>query len=212
MKSYVKYMSIAGVVVIAAFATIAEGSSSGDGGTIVESSSEASPVDEQAESDMTTSDESEVTDEADASGGDLGTRENPAPLGSVAKIGDWEISITKVNQNAAKLIAKENPFNEPPADGFSFVNWSVEATYVGENSGTLWLDTTMKVVGADGNSFSDSCGVTPKDISDAGETFPGGSVSGNECVAVETAQLEGATILVEASFSFDDNRTFFAIK
>ena len=118
----------------------------------------------------------------------------------------------KVNTNAAKVVAEENEFNDPPEAGFNYVLWEIDATYVGEESGTLWLDTSWKVVGADGNSFDNSCGVIPDSISDAGETFSGASVSGSECKSVEAAQLEGATILVEAFLSLDDDRTFFALK
>lgn len=197
MKSHMKKFAVAAVVAVAAVATMAEGSSSGDGDTIVE------PTETSADSG------------SDDGGGDSsgqGTRDNPAPLGSVARVGDWEVSVVKVNTDAAKIVADENSFNEPPASGFNYVLWEIDATYVGEESGNLWIDTSWKIVGSDGNSFSDSCGVIPDDITNAGETFSGASVSGNDCKAVEAAQLEGATILVEASFSLDDDRTFFALK
>lgn len=197
MSTGLKKFAIAGALVIAAFATMAEGSSSGDGDTMVESA-EGSVADDAAD------------DSADDSA--LGTRSNPAPLGSVARIGDWEISVVDVNEDAASIVIEENQFNDPPQAGFNFVIWNIEATYVGEESGNLWVDTTWKVVGSDGNTFNERCGVIPDDISDAGETFPGASVSGSECAAVEASQLDGASILVEASFSVDDDRTFFAIR
>jgi len=209
MNSGIKKIGIAAVVAVAALATMAEGSSSGDGDTIVESSDD-SAAEDSAESDSAGSEEAE----GDDSGGDdsgVGTRGNPAPLGSVARVGDWEISVVEVNQDAAAVVAEENEFNDPPEDGFNFVLWNIEAEYVGEESGTLWVDTSWKVVGSDGNTFDESCGVIPDSVSDVGETFSGASIAGNDCVAVEASQLDGASILVEASFSFDDDRTFFAI-
>lgn len=197
MKTLISKFAVATVVAVAAVATMAEASSSGDGDTIIEPSA--------------TSSESESVEDAGGGSG-LGTRENPAPLGSTARVGDWEISVVKVNTDAAKIVAEENQFNEPPASGFNYVLWEIAAKYVGEESGNLWIDTTWKVVGFDGNSFSESCGVIPDDITDAGETFTGASVSGNDCKAVEAVQLDGATILVEASFDLESNRTFFALK
>lgn len=68
-------------------------------------------------------------------------------------------------------------------------------------------------MGSAGNSFGggmdDSCGVIPDSVNDAGETFPGGTVSGNVCVSADTDQLDGGTILVEEFFG--GSRTFFAI-
>lgn len=39
--------------------------------------------------------------------------------------------------------------------------------------------------------LGDYCGVMPDSLDDTGETFPGGSVSGNVCVSVESDQVEG---------------------
>ena len=143
----------------------------------------------------------------------VGTRSNPAPLGAVAKIGDWEVKIVDVNKDAADIVAAENMFNDAPAEGRSFVIWSIEATYTGSESGTAWIDLSWKLVGSAGNSFGggfdDSCGVIPDDLFEKGETFAGGVVSGNVCVSAETAQLDGGTILVEELFG--GSRTFFAI-
>ncbi len=143
----------------------------------------------------------------------VGTRSNPAPLGAVAKIGDWEVRIVDVNKDAADIVAAANMFNDPPAEGRSFVIWSVEATYTGSESGTAWIDLNWKLVGTSGNSFGDgfddSCGVIPDDLFNKGETFAGGIVSGNVCVSAETSQIDGGTILVEELFG--GSRTFFAI-
>jgi len=39
--------------------------------------------------------------------------------------------------------------------------------------------------------LGDYCGVMPDSLDDTGETFPGGGVSGNVCVSVESDQVEG---------------------
>lgn len=142
-----------------------------------------------------------------------GTRTNPAALGTTARIGDWQVTITEVDLDATAVVLEENQFNDAPVPGRSFVLWTVEATYTGEESGTAWLDLSWQVVGSAGNSFGssfdDSCGVIPNDLFEQGETFPGGVVTGNVCVSAETAQLDGGTILVEELFG--GSRTFFAL-
>lgn len=143
----------------------------------------------------------------------VGTRDNPVPIGTAATVGKWEITVTAVNPNAADVVAAENQFNDPPAEGSNYVLISVKATYNGEDSGTFWVENSSKVLGTGGNTFDDSCGVIPNPIMDAGETFAGATIDANMCFSVETAQLDGATLIMEPSFSFgDDSRMFFALK
>lgn len=178
------------------------GPAEGAGGTIVEPGSSAGSTSAPSGDAAPAPTESAV-----------GTRSNPAPFGAVAKIGDWEVKILDINKDAADIVAAENMFNDAPAEGRSFVIWSIEATYTGSESGTAWIDLSWKLVGAAGNSFGggfdDTCGVIPDDLFEKGETFAGGVVTGNVCVSAETSQLDGGTILVEELFG--GSRTFFAI-
>ncbi len=125
--------------------------------------------------------------------------------------------MTDVTKDATDLIMAENEFNDPPADGRQFVMFAVEATYDGEESGDPWLDFSWAIVGSGGNTFGasgdmeDYCGVIPNSLGDQGETYPGGSVSGNVCYGVASDQVDGATIRIEKTFSFDDTRAFFAL-
>jgi len=208
MRMGVKQIAVATIIAVSAFATMAESSSSGDGDTVVETVETAAETTSPEESLEVVE---ETEDSASSSSSGVGTRDNPAPLGTVVRIGDWEVTVTDVTKNANKLVANENQFNDKPAEGFQYVLWSIDAKYVGDSSATFWIDSTWKVVGSEGNSFDDSCGVIPNNISDAGETFSGASITGNVCKAVQKDQLPGATILVEASFSVDSDRTFFAI-
>lgn len=142
---------------------------------------------------------------------DAGTRENPVPIGTAATVGEWEVTVTSVNPNAADVVAAENQFNDPPAEGSNFVLISFTATYRGADSGTFWTDSSYKVLGAGGNTFDDSCGVIPSPVMDAGETFSGATIEANMCFSVEAAQLDGATLIIEPLFSSED-RAFFALK
>lgn len=162
----------------------------------------------------------EEVDAPDASGTDetaepeLGTKDNPLPLGTSARIGDWEVTVTDVVLNANDLIASTNEFNEPPVEGSQYVLVNVKGKYVGEESGTFWVDMAYKFLGAGGNTYdgTESMAVTPNPIMDAGETFPGAEITGDLLYEVPSDQVEGGALIVEELMSFDDSRVFFAIK
>jgi hypothetical protein len=144
----------------------------------------------------------------------LGTRDAPFPLGTEFTIDDWRVTVVSVELDAWDVIEAENQFNDPPAEGRQFVMFRVAATYEGDETGNPWLDLSWAIVGSAGNTFGtsmdDNCGVIPDPLRDQGETFPGGRVEGNECVSVESSQLIGATIRVQAGFLGDD-RVFVAL-
>ena len=177
--------------------------SDGDGARLVPSAGAPGSDSPQA---TAPSDESEAAPK-------VGTRQNPLPLGTAAAVGSWNLKVTSVNLNAAAEVAKENQFNDPPPPGATFIMIGLAATRTGDESGTFWVDMTTKFLGSQGNTFDDSCGVIPKDISDEGETFPGANVAGNLCFAVPSNQIAGGSLLVESSFSLSNgDRTFFALK
>lgn len=176
-------------------------SADGTGAEVVSDESEDASVDEAEP----------ASEEADA----IGTRQNPLPVGTTAKVGSWEVAVTEVNTNANDVVAQANTFNEPPVEGSQYVLVTVNAKYVGDESGTFWVDMSYKFYGSGGNTFDsggESMAVAPNPISDAGETFPDASISGNIVFEVPADQLEGGAIIMEESLSFDDTRTFFAIQ
>ena len=206
------------------------GPADGSGASVVDDDTTAT---EEAEADATseesggaaedaaTADESDLDDEAqadeEANGDDaaLGTRDKPLEIGTRIEMGDWTLAVTDVTLDATDEVMAANQFNDPPVEGRQFVMLNVDATYEGDESGTAWLDFSWAIVGAAGNTFAtgmdDYCGVIPDPLDDTGETFPGGTVSGNVCVSVDSDQIEGGTIRIEESLSFDDTRAFYAL-
>jgi hypothetical protein len=177
-----------------------------------ESEAHADAAAEEAEADTTEADPAEEEPAEQP----LGTRDNPLPLGTVIELADWQLTVSDVTADATDLVMAENEFNEAPADGRRFLLFRVEASYEGDDSGDPWLDFSWATVGGGGNTYGggsmdDYCGVIPDPLDEAGEAFPGATVEGNVCFAVPSEQLEGATIRVEDTWSFDDTRAFFAI-
>lgn len=204
------------VPLLVAFALVTIGvgcasSADGTGATVVTTGTPKASTEGVGAPQATATTEALPTTEATT----LGTRENPLPLGTTAKVGDWEVTVAKVTLNANEVVAKANEFNKPPVDGSQYVLVGLSGKYVGEKSGTFWVDMMEKFLGGAGNTFDsggETFAVPPDPMSDAGETFPGASVSGNIIFEVPTDQIEGAALIVEQTFNLDDTRTFFAVK
>lgn len=140
----------------------------------------------------------------------------PAQVGEAVKVGDWVVRVIAITPDASAAIAAENDFNDPPAEGKQFFMTTLQATYVGNESATFWLDMTLKAVGASSVAYEGggevSCGVIPDSANDAGEVFPGGTITGNVCWAINSADAASLTMIAEAGLSLsDDGRRFLSM-
>lgn len=137
-----------------------------------------------------------------------GSRENPLAPGETATLRGWNITIHSTSLDMTDAVLAENQFNDPPVTGRQFVMADVSTTYTGTDTGTPWIDLNFRILGSSNNVFgrasADSCGVIPNALSDTGELYPGGSLRGNVCVSVPAEQVSGATWIVKASFSGDE--------
>lgn len=147
------------------------------------------------------------------SGDGVGSRESAVPLGQGAPVGDWTVTVMSVTPDATQQLLDKDEFADPPQAGNQYVLVSVEATYDGTESSDFSMDVSWKFVGSKGNTFGSPEGfVTPPDpIWNAGEAFPGASVSGDLVFEVPSDQVTGGALMFEETFSFDDLRVFFAI-
>lgn len=85
---------------------------------------------------------------------------------------------------------------------------------MGEESGNFWVDMTLKAVGESRvayEPFDSDCGWVPDDINDTGEAFPGGTVTGYFCWAIDSSDATSLVMIAEEWASFDDARTFMSI-
>lgn len=133
-----------------------------------------------------------------------GSRDNPLPIGATVVNDEWNI-VLGTPREAGDEVSAENPFNDPPAPGMEFWIVPVTATYTGNDTGLAWTDLTVKFVGSDNKTYSDSCGVIPDNLNDVDEVYPGGIAEGNVCVAVPA----GADGLWSVSAGFTGNPSFF---
>ncbi|MBN1319921.1 MAG: hypothetical protein JXA87_03680 [Thermoleophilia bacterium] len=144
--------------------------------------------------------------------GELGGRRNPIPVGQEAQIGGWNIKVLDATLDATQAVLDENMFNDPPEPGSQYLLVSIEATYLGAETSTFWVDMIYEFVGGEGAPFKPSAAVAPDSILDDGEVSANGTVSGNLLFTVASDQVAGGTLMIEQAFAHDDTRVFFAVR
>jgi len=147
-------------------------------------------------------------------GGDPGTRGNPFPIGETARVGNWDLTVVSAAPDAGEAVLAENPFNDPPADGYRFFIAEIAATYQGAEAESLFLGLTFEAVGNGGVAydFSAYCGVIPDPIDDFFDIPTGGTVTGNICWQVTTDDADSLVLMAYPGFSFGDDRAFFSLR
>lgn len=150
---------------------------------------------------------------APASGGN--DRDRPIPIGQAAAVGDWTVQVTGVTPNASKQIEAENMFNDPPPDGKQFYIISLALTYNGGETGSVY-DLDFKAVDANNvayTTYDPSCGVIPQEFNFGADVFPGGTISGNICVVVDSSTTKTLVLYAQPSFSLGaDDRVWFSVQ
>lgn len=171
-------------------------------GTIAAGLSDASPTTDSKPGVST-----DTSAEPETEAAKVGTRENPAPAGSTVVLSDNSGEIYKIAFGAATLdagavIAAENMFNEPADAGFQYILVPITFTYVGNETGTPWVDVSFAFVSAAGTTHdgTSSLAVAPQPIMDINELYPGASATGNLVLMVPSADIEKGALTVSQLF------------
>jgi len=164
--------------------------------------------------DSTTTDDADSSDSDQApTGTDTVTRENPAALGSEISSDEWKVVINSVTFDATSEVVAENPFNDPPADGYEYILINYTVTYVGDDpDGDMPAFVTVNYVTADGVTIdgTDTLAVAPDEIDTLTTLYNGGSVTGNEAIAVPSASARDGVLAVQPGLLADT--VFVAVK
>ncbi|MGB3325219.1 MAG: cupredoxin domain-containing protein, partial [Mycolicibacterium fortuitum] len=140
-------------------------------------------------------------------------RDDPVPMGTEARVGDYAVTVLEVTPNADAMVAEANQFNDPPAEGRQYVIARVSITYVGADSGTPWVNLSFRAVGNRNVGYSiggDGCGVVPDGLSDTPELFEGGQIETNVCWSIETVDVDSLVMYAEQYFA-DGGRVWFSL-
>lgn len=145
---------------------------------------------------------------------DLGSRENPLPIGTKITQGDWAVTINSVNLNATDQVMAENSFNDAPEPGMQYMLVNLTAEYIGNDPQGSSPLTTINYVKSDGTTIdsysSDSIAVAPDSFDLTEKVYEGGSVSGNTAIAVPSDTAADGVLAVSVSMLGDD--AFVAVK
>jgi hypothetical protein len=148
-----------------------------------------------------------------AAGGEIGERGNPIALGNFVQIGDWYVAVHSADLDATDEVLAQNSFNEPPVDGDTYVMAGVELAYVGSESASFWSDGfSWSAVGPTNvavDPFESSCGLIDHDLSNSGELFPNGRVTGSLCLTVTAAEVGEMLLFFDV---FGEDRRFFGLQ
>lgn len=125
---------------------------------------------------------------ADAGTSKVGTRDNPAAIGSVIKGNDYTVTINSINLNATDAVLAANQFNEAPDTGSVYALINATVTYTGKDSGLAAL-VGISYVSADGNVFDSlkKLVIAPDPQIGADELYNGASATGNIAIQIPAA-------------------------
>lgn len=139
--------------------------------------------------------DSSVTEEADEPAteeqpaAEIGTRENPAPLGAPIEADDWTVVINSVTLNAAEAIMAANPFNEAADPGTEYILVNYTVTYTGDDpDGQMPAFVGVDYVTAAGVTVDslDKLIVAPEPMASISALYNGASATGNTAIQVPT--------------------------
>ena len=126
----------------------------------------------------------------------------------------WRIAVIDTVPDATQLVLGENPFNNPPKEGFRFYIVTIRVQYLGPDSTSFGGSYRLKALGIGGvvyTTFADSCWVIPDDLPDP-ELFTNGTVEGNVCWEVADDDVDSLQMFLDSGLFLDTPRTWFALQ
>ncbi len=138
------------------------------------------------------------------------SRTEPAAIGELIRTEAWEITVNSVlrDEKAWEKISAANSYNDPPAEGMTYMLANVSARYIGRGDDSEWLSgSDFKSTGSKNVVYDAPSVVEPEPQLDA-ILYPGGSVEG--WVVVQFAKDEENRLLIFDA-SFGKNRRFIKL-
>lgn len=137
---------------------------------------------------------------------EVGTRENPASIGSTIQGKDWTVVVNSFTTDGNATVADANTFNEAPKAGshYSIVNYTI--TYTGSDS-SYAAEVSVALVTVTGevlNSYDTF--VVLEDSMGLGELYNGGTATGSQAFLVP----DGVEVSIRVNPGFFTDDTFVA--
>ncbi len=142
------------------------------------------------------------------------SRDSPLGIGRAGTVADYQLSVLSVIPNANDVVALENQFNAPPAEGNQFFLARIAVTYTGSTTGTPAWDLNFHSVGDLSVSytiFNNDCGVYPDQVYNIPELFTEGSAEFNVCWQIASADQDSLIMYVDSNKDFNAPPTWFSL-
>jgi hypothetical protein len=139
-----------------------------------------------------------------------GSAGSPLAVGTGHLIGKtYRVVVTSVNLNADRAIEAANSFNSPPKGRYVLVGLAVQ--YLGNDTGSPWIDLREHFVGADAREYDSSqCAAV---VARPGIFQPdlehGGRSHFQICFDVPPDAIAGAKIFLNETFEFDGPKVYW---
>ncbi|MDS2172223.1 hypothetical protein Q7C18_05905 [Nesterenkonia sp. CL21] len=145
-------------------------------------------------------------DDATADDAEQGTRANPYPLGSEITASDWAVTVNSVDLDATDAVLAENPFNEDPEEGHSYILVDLSVQYIGDDPEGDIPMVSVDYVSAEGNTFrsSDMMTVAPDSFDSMSTLYEGATSTGNIAIHVPADGVEDGVLKVSPGMFADD--------
>jgi predicted aspartyl protease len=155
-------------------------------------------------------------DAEDIVGPSYGTRESPVRLADSVVVGGWEVDVRGIRIASYDELLEENPFNDPPLDGLSFVMLDVSLSNRTESEGMAFGALHFGVLGpskvAHGRLDEETfCGAVPDELDEMDVVFPDGTIRGNLCFQLDQQELGSTLFYVLDGSSSDGERVWFSL-
>jgi hypothetical protein len=146
-----------------------------------------------------------------AKGGELGTKDNPIPIGKQATVGDWKINVVSADLNADAEL-KDAAAYQPPDPGNQYVIVVVDATYGGELPDSFSNGLGYQIVGKSGDTFDSTEVGLDNSIANSNAQITNGSVSGPVVFQVPSTQVDGAMLWMAPASAQTETGIYFALQ
>lgn len=154
-----------------------------------------------------TAPEEETVEAADEEPGEanLGTRDNPYPIGTTVEQGDWAVTINSVDLNATDALMASDLYNESPSDGSVYIMTNFTVQYNGDNPDGEVPWVTIEYVTVDGNTINylDKFIMPPDEFDMMGTLYEGASTTGNQAFEVPADAAADGVLAVTPSVTSD---------
>lgn len=135
-------------------------------------------------------------------------------LGQSASVGDYELKVTGIDDNAKETILDEDDNNTEPAEGLAWFMISVDATYNGAEADSPAFALNYQVVGPSARGLVSQylgCGTIPNDGFEIESMNPGDTVSFNVCWVVPQQDLGALVMYVDPLLGTNKGFVWFSL-